>query len=73
MINVREIIKTYLKVNGFDGLAGDECGCQIDDLICCDEDPSNCVPGHKKECTPEESAKCDCYWCNDWCIIKKGE
>jgi hypothetical protein len=32
---VIEIVKKYLKENGFDGLVGDDCGCGIEDLAPC--------------------------------------
>jgi hypothetical protein len=49
--NAIEIIKDYLERNGFDGLyTPGECGCCLDDLIPCDEDPSRCLPGYKKDC-----------------------
>jgi hypothetical protein len=68
MINVKEIIKNYLKEHGYDGLwsdQGDYCGCQVDDLCPCDE-PNlyGCVAAHmrddnllypRKECGPLES------------------
>jgi len=28
-MDVKDIVKKYLTDNGFDGLAGDECGCGI--------------------------------------------
>lgn len=45
-MTVREIIKAYLDEHGYDGLAGNECGCSKDDLAPC-EFPLCCVPGHK--------------------------
>lgn len=66
MKNVKEILEEYLKANGFDGLAGDECGCFIGDLVPCDNDPSGCVPGHKIVCTAEMAYKCDrACWCKE--------
>ena len=78
MRNVREILADWLIANGYDGLAGDDCGCPLDQLICCDEDPSQCVPGYKVECTPEKAAECDwSCWCHEGesCIssTKPGE
>ena len=53
-MNVRVIIARYLKDNGFDGLAGDECGCETgkagDELFPCDACPDQCVPGYRWEC-----------------------
>jgi len=47
---VREIVAKHLTDNGFDGLAGDECGCAVDDLFPCDSCPDECQPGYKWEC-----------------------
>lgn len=55
------IIKAYLSANGYDGLAGNYCGCLIDDLIPCEQDFSQCVPGYKVPCdseTCEEGGGC---------------
>jgi len=42
-----DIIKAYLKANGYDGLAGCERGCWLDDFApCCDGPLPDCVPGH---------------------------
>lgn len=51
-VDVREIVECYLKAHGFDGLAGDECGCQIGDLApCYDRDNVlNCQPGYVHTC-----------------------
>ena len=49
-MRVKEIIKKYLKENGFDGLAGDSCGCFISDLMPCDNPSPDCSAGHKKSC-----------------------
>jgi hypothetical protein len=35
-MNVREIVTAHLKAGGFDGLAGEDCGCGLDDLMPCD-------------------------------------
>lgn len=46
-MKVKEIIKKYLEDNGYSGLYLDsECGCRISDLVCCDEDCTNCEPGY---------------------------
>lgn len=50
MTTVREIIAKHLTDNGFDGLAGDECGCATDDLFPCDSCPCECEPGYQWEC-----------------------
>lgn len=80
-ITATEIVIEYLKANGYDGLAGDDCGCEIFDLMPCDEFGGKCVPGHKMtkdNCKLKE--KCEEGYCesndfNGWCIIagKRGE
>jgi hypothetical protein len=46
-VNCKNIIKKYLKDNGFDGLYfPGECACKIDDLVSCDGGFSNCLPGY---------------------------
>jgi hypothetical protein len=57
-MTVKEIIEQYLAKHGFDGLAGDGCGCQLSDLMPCEgtasgNDISGCVPGYKVPCDPE--------------------
>ena len=44
MTDCGDIIYKYLIGNGYDGLAGDECGCGIDDLMACDECNPECQP-----------------------------
>jgi len=46
MKTVREIVAEYLKKIGADGLCNPEkeCGCGIDELFVCGEDPTSCVP-----------------------------
>ena len=61
MTTVRQIIASYLLVGGFDGLAGDECGCDKTDLFPCDACPDQCVPGYRWECeTCPEAKRDDC-------------
>lgn len=49
--SVGSIITNWLKANGFDGLAGDECGCSIEDMGCCEQAFIDCVPAHKVDCS----------------------
>jgi len=55
MLTVREIVKEWLEKCGYDGLAGDECGCPLDDLMPCEgfDNISSCVPAVKVPCDPE--------------------
>ncbi len=45
-----DIVKEYLKVNGYDGLAnpGLECGCGLEDFRPCCEFGMDCEPGYKQ-------------------------
>ena len=53
-MNIKEIIKVWLQENGYDGLVDQdgECGCEIADLMPCDEPSPYCMAGHKKEVDP---------------------
>lgn len=55
-MNAKEIVEDYLKRNGFDGLAGVECSCEIGDLMPCDEFGSECRPGYRIKCQPRTCA-----------------
>lgn len=46
-MTVLEIIRDYLEENDFDGLAGDDCGCSIDDLVPCCCEFEDCKPAYK--------------------------
>ena len=52
-MDAKGILKQWLTENGHDGLCTYECGCGLDDLIVCGQDPANCVPARK--ITVEES------------------
>lgn len=48
ILTVNDMIKRFLKDNGYDGLFYDgECGCELNDLVPCGADPSQCEPGYK--------------------------
>ncbi len=51
-MTVKEIIKWVLQANDYDGLVHDlgECGCEINDLVTCDEPFAECEPALKVEC-----------------------
>ena len=67
-MNVMEIVKEYLQKNNYDGLAGDDCGCELEDLMPCDcSYIMNCEVAHKvlvKDLTPAEIEEYedDCEW-----------
>lgn len=50
IITVQSIVTAYLKEHGYDGLYDDECGCLIDDLAPCSNDPMWCHPGYRVPC-----------------------
>ena len=48
IVTVRQMVAEYLKDNGYDGLAGEECGCWLNDLMPCEYfDAYHCVAGHE--------------------------
>ena len=53
-MDAREIIATWLREHGYDGLFNPGvCGCLIDDLIPCDGPCSNCEAGYKADAEPD--------------------
>ena len=67
-MTIHEIVKEYLKYNGFDGLAGDECGCLVEDLMCCDCLSTDCVPAMKVMGCSE-----DCGMGCDWHMVPEKQ
>ena len=59
-MTTREIVEKYLKDNGFDGLAEEDCGCSIGDLMPCDNPSPDCRAGHKTLC--KDCPKLDCEY-----------
>jgi hypothetical protein len=55
-VDVEHIVRDYLIEHNYDGLAGEECGCGLDNLMCClpDNDISGCVPAHKRKATQSD-------------------
>jgi hypothetical protein len=51
-MTVKEIVREYLIKNGFEGLVNQdsECGCDMEDLIVCDERCNNCEPAYRHKC-----------------------
>lgn len=63
-MTVKSIIEKYLRDNGYDGLYSDdyECGCEVDDLMPCEEPGIECRPGYKGPCLAadcEYGGECD--------------
>ena len=52
MKRASEILAKALREQGYDGLCGDDCGCFLDDLMCCGA-CDDCVAGYSATC-----AKC---------------
>jgi len=58
--NVGEILKAYLRENGYDGLCNPniECECDFDDFAPCTDNPmyggisTECQPAHRREVEP---------------------
>lgn len=61
--DVVDIIADYLRHNGFDGLAGDNCGCSIEDIGACDTISCSCQPAYRH-------IKPDCENCEIECDAK---
>ena len=57
-MDCKQIIKKYLKENGYDGLVDceNECGCELGNLMPCDGVIMDCEPGYKG---PDLSGDCD--------------
>lgn len=51
-MNVKTILREYLVAKGYDGLSLDcgVCGCELDDLMGCDEAAENCRPAYRVPC-----------------------
>jgi hypothetical protein len=73
-LTVRNIVKKFLKENGYHGLYFvDHCSCEIDDLMPGCEVVSECLAGYRLSCE-----KCldydDCEWDHQGkCIGRKQE
>lgn len=77
-MTVKEIVKKWLEDNGYEGLAGEDCGCENADLFVCGrEEVACCVAGHKVNCpcarhTEGDGNEQGCEYAdynNHWCII----
>lgn len=61
-MNCKQIVEKYLRENGFDGLAGEDCGCGLDDLFACSEYYYDCVAARKVKYSVKSPCPCgeDC-------------
>ena len=48
-MTLKEIAKSWLKTNGYDGLFSIDgnCGCEVDNLMPCGAPDPDCEPGYK--------------------------
>ena len=58
-MNVREILTSWLKEHGYDGLCCDGCGCRIEDMAICNSCFDDCLPAYKIICDDEDCATCE--------------
>lgn len=58
-MNIAKIVEAWLVQNGYEGLYNDECGCEVGDLMPCDEPNINCEAGYKVPCPGPEECWCD--------------
>jgi hypothetical protein len=67
-MTIEQMVEAWLTANGYDGLAGDDCGCFVGDLMPCGLDVggcTRCVAGHAE--TRLEDGR---EW--RWCAPGKG-
>ena len=74
--SIKEIVKEYLIEHHFDGLAGDFCGCGLNDLFPCECNSANCMPGYEKICSncrdhfyTSDKCEIDCPECREVIIV----
>jgi hypothetical protein len=65
-ITVIEIVEKYLRENGYGGLTSQDCCCDFEYLMECEERTVNCVPGKKVLCKPEDCDTCEPYYCEGY-------
>ena len=71
---VLEMVESYLKANGYDGLYYEDCGCQADDLAPCSHINENCRAGYLQTdgmVGPEYTIRCP--QCNAICPKNAAE
>jgi len=72
-LDIRKIIKSYLRANGFDGLFNTDnpCGCKTNDLCPCDGDMMDCRPGYLVDCDKNDDCGCEGQGTAHWHIETK--
>jgi hypothetical protein len=65
-MTIKEIVESWLKEHKYDGLWNEDCGCQIGDLMPCDEPYVDCQAGVYGK-IPEETE--GLHW--DFTIVRK--
>ena len=50
MTDIRSYVIAGLRGDGYSGLCSEECGCELDDLMPCEEPRFDCSPGYKHDC-----------------------
>jgi hypothetical protein len=60
-MTIKEVITKYLKDNSYDGLAGNNCGCGVDDLMPCDCPDLECKVAKRHNCLdcPDKNSGCE--------------
>ena len=51
---VKAIVALYLREHGYDGLAGDNCGCSVDGLFPCECGPGDCIAAYRRPATQKD-------------------
>lgn len=64
-MTVEDIIIEWLKANGYDGLCSDCCGCGLDGLAPCCDDPMECKPAYRRIAIEDEPE--NDIWKGDTC------
>lgn len=60
-MNVLELVESWLRQNGFDGLYEPDavCACKVGHLAPCGDLGQHCIPGHVAPCPPECGEGCE--------------
>lgn len=60
-MKVKSIVKNHLMIYGYDGLYNPfrDCACNLNDLMDCEFNCFECVPGHYRELDPGDEEYCE--------------